>query len=364
MHQEKNLSNTAASSEMQPSYLAYANMMRIVAAIAPVLYHVTIPFFDLHESMSRLDWWFCNFILSSTPWVVGVILMLSGALLLDPSKSESAKVFYRKRLQRVGIPLIFWSVIYLAYEAKYTAAGLTLYQALQRVATGQTAPHLYFLFAIGGLYVFTPMMRIYIAHATRKELFLGILLVFFMLAGGHLASSFARRGWMGGNAFNKFIPYLGYFLLGYYLRNVIMSRKTFVWVCGLWIGSVILTAVGTYALVFVLDIGREMLLYRVLSPAMIITTVTTFLILSYAFSRPSGKKTWKTNMVQKLSAATLGVFLIHLVFVWRAHDLGMIDWLGSVWVSVPVASFVILVISYLITFIIGRVPYVRCIIGL
>ena len=151
MEQDTDRNGMVTQSEMRPLYLPYADMMRIVAALGPVLYHVTYPYFKTYDSLSRTEWWLCNFIVAGTPWIVGAFMMLSGALLLDPAKKETLRTFYRKRILRVGIPLLFWSVVFLTHDAIFSETNMTIkqtiHQALQKVALGQTAGHLYFLFA-------------------------------------------------------------------------------------------------------------------------------------------------------------------------------------------------------------------------
>lgn len=377
-----------APSAHRDSYIIYGDILRIFGATAVALIHLSEPFVKSYDSVSRLDWWFCNFIISWARSAVPLFIMLSGAILLHSSKIEPIKVFYRKRLRRIGIPLVFWSVFYLTYEILYGKTGLTIHQALQKTALGQPSGHLYFLFAIAGLYLFTPVIWIYITHAARRELFFGIILLFILWTAGYLAASFAYSGGMGGNAFTKFVPYLGYFLLGYYLRDTFLSDKAFAFTCLLCIGSVVFTMLGTYFLVFQIDIARHLILSRALSPTMIITSITLFLIISNVVYRRERKKTRNTlsdasrqrNMVHKLASATMGVYLIHLWFAERvlggwadralawiaehAHILIAKDWHDRVWICIPIATFVILAVSYTITFIIGRIPYVRRIVGL
>ena len=60
----------------------------------------------------------------------------------------------------------------------------------------------------------------------------------------------------------------------------------------------------------------------------------------------------------------MGVYLIHYWFAERAHALGWMDWLDRVWLSVLLATLIILGISYTLTIFLGRVPYVRRIVGL
>jgi len=372
MDQDPNQACPITTVVNQPSYLAYGDMMRILGAIAVAFIHVTEHLLIFRDPMSRADWWFCNFVLSSTRWAVPVFVMLSGALLLDTSRKESPGVFYRKRFRRVGIPLVFWSAFYLAYEAAFAQQGLTvlqrlrgldLHQALRSLLLGQPAPHLYFMFAIAGLYLCTPVMRICVKNSTRKELLSGIAGLFFILVAANLAASFAYYGWMGGTAFDKFVPYTGYFLLGYYLKNVTLSRKAFILVCAACVGSMGLTALGTGFLTFTADIGRERELYFALSPTIIVTSITVFLIIGNVFSRQSRTGPGDKSVVHRIASATLGVYLIHPAFAWRAHDLGMTAWFDRAWVSIPIITLFVLVVSYAAAVLIGRIPYVRAIVG-
>ena len=72
-------------------------------------------------------------------------------------------------------------------------------------------------------------------------------------------------------------------------------------------------------------------------------------------------------MIQKLAFPTLGVYLIHPAFVWRTqdilHNLDITDWINITWMSIPIVTLLVLIISYIIAVIMGRIPYIRTIIG-
>lgn len=58
-------------------------------------------------------WWISNVYDSISRWGVPVFVMVSGALLLDTSKQEGILTFYKKRLSKIFIPIIFWTAFYL-----------------------------------------------------------------------------------------------------------------------------------------------------------------------------------------------------------------------------------------------------------
>ena len=58
--------------------------------------------------------WFTSDVFGAIGYLgVPLFVMLSGALLLNPAKAdEPMGVFYKKRFWRVGLPLIFWTLVY------------------------------------------------------------------------------------------------------------------------------------------------------------------------------------------------------------------------------------------------------------
>ena len=81
-------SQAALPLEGKPRYMPYGDPIRVLGTIAVVLGHVC----DMpmqHEDPAGLNWWMCNIGNSVARWAVPVYIMLSGALLLDPTRSES-----------------------------------------------------------------------------------------------------------------------------------------------------------------------------------------------------------------------------------------------------------------------------------
>ena len=89
---------------------------------------------------------------------VHLFILLSGALLLG--KEEPIGVFYRKRLRRILIPFLLWSV------AVYILTGLTtegfpwgFLDYFRRLATNGIHGTYWFIYMILGLYLITPLLR-------------------------------------------------------------------------------------------------------------------------------------------------------------------------------------------------------------
>ena len=142
--------------------------------------------------------------------------MLTGALLLQPSKNESLSVFFKKRWARIGLPWIFWGGAYFAWDFLVEHQAFTSSAIIQGLLNGPYY-QFWYLYMLVGLYLLTPILRIFIAHADQTIIkyfvilwFLGVAIipVFGLLTTYQLSSDvFTITG------------YVGYFVLGTYLLN-------------------------------------------------------------------------------------------------------------------------------------------------
>lgn len=112
---------------------------------------------------------------------VPFFFMLSGFLLLP--KEENLVIFLRKRAWKVFLPLVAWSLIYDVYvNQALSKSGVTLeavVRLLIRLLRGPRAEHLWFFYTLIGLYLFTPILRLFVARARQSDLLYYIGLWFF-----------------------------------------------------------------------------------------------------------------------------------------------------------------------------------------
>ena len=166
-------------------------------------------------------WWSTSVYLALVIMGVPLFIMLSGSLLLVPSKvNEPIRVFLKKRLSRIGIAFVFWSIVYFAWDYFINHAALTVNSIIQSFLSGGAYKQFWFIYLIMGLYLITPILRIVVAHADRRILRYLIILWFIgvsLIPLFHLISGFT----VDDNLF-AFGGFIGYFVLGVYL-----------WVCRL-----------------------------------------------------------------------------------------------------------------------------------
>lgn len=177
------------------------DLLRVVAILAAISCH-TLP----GELQQRL--W------KDLPMVafMGSLFILSGALLLPVS--ESLGVFFRKRLKRVFIPLAIWSVIYAAvYYFQGERTLLETAKSFRDILFRSTFPPGWFCYAIGGIYLFAPIISPWLRQAERRQIEIYLLIWLVSLNMPY----FGFTSDIGAGLFAMFYNCMGYAIMGVYL---------------------------------------------------------------------------------------------------------------------------------------------------
>lgn len=332
--------------------MIWLDAARVVSILAVVFLHVAATVVTGRDVGSP-DWWYGNVYDSLVRWCVPVFIMISGALLLGGGRRESVAAFYRKRMTRIFVPLVVWTVVFLFWQGEQATFSwhLSLTAAARRVASGAPHYHMWFLFMIVSLYLFTPFIRILVRHATRAELWLLAALLFAVAALHEVFGMFVGKGislfvfW--------FLSYLPYFLCGHLIATSDRTVSKPV-LLAVFCVSVLVTAIGCYALVSARGIENGLYFYTYLSVTVIPMSISLMWMLkTRSFDGASGAS------FRRLSELTLGVYLIHPVFLesfrrfaFRQEDVYPL-------LSVPAVTVIVFAASLLAAFVLYRIPYLK-----
>ena len=356
IHSEPPVANPPPGTRLRPS-LAYLDLLKIGAIVAVVCIHaVGTATRESGTGWHPAAWWGADLLNSAMLWCVPVFVMVSGALLLNPQKVLPGGPFLRKRAVRLGVPLIFWTAVYVVFQRQFYGVDLSPHDAWSAFAAGDPYLQLYFLFIVAGLTAITPILRRLIVHCTRRELY---WLTAASLGFGLIEHAVRALGGGGGyNALTRFLPYIGYYLAGYVLASADLRPGTQRRAGWLVVLAWLATALGSAGLAARSnwdDVGS--FLYDYLSPTVMVMSLAIFV----AF-RGMTVRSPAPARLRSYGAATYGVFLVHplLLFpVMRSlglpdgHDIGRtVAWALPLAVGVCVASGLICVA-------LERVPGVR-----
>jgi surface polysaccharide O-acyltransferase-like enzyme len=326
--------------------MVWLDNSRIVAIFAVVVLHVASNIVSVSDIGSEY-WWIGNFYDSFVRWCVPVFVMISGALLLDPNKKEDLKTFYKKRLSRILVPTLFWSAFYFLWALRLESAKVDPLSLVDLIKIVLGQGHMWFLYMLIGLYLFTPFFRTIVANSTRREIEMLVVFTFLMAVLTRLFSGDSKL------FINWFLPYVPYFFLGYLIRTDERDfSKAILW--GVFLLSSCLTALGCYTLTVNSDLNTGLYFYKYLSITVIPMSVS-IIFLFKSWTNPI----FSVNFTRSLSLLTLGVYLTHPVFMDIINHLGLRPLNFYPAISIPVIAIIVFSSSSIGSWFLAQVPYLK-----
>lgn len=167
----------------------YISILNVLACIGVVILHT----FETGYT-SDANFVFEVLIRAIAYCAVPVFFMITGATLIDYRERYDTKTFFKKRLLKVIIPLIIWSIIYFIinfFKGKFSINDLSFKFAFEYFFLVKTNPIFWFFVVIIGIYLAIPVISL-IPQESRRKAFLYIIIITFV--------------------FNQFLPDLLYHL--------------------------------------------------------------------------------------------------------------------------------------------------------
>lgn len=291
------------------------NFLKAIAIIAVVVLHASAAVLINIDITSYLSsWTVANVFDSITRWCVPLFVIISGYLLLDPLKlDEDYSVFYKKRLNKIVLPLIFWSLFFLILSLirAYIKNGeVDFYKfIIEPILYGEPFYHMWFLFMILGLYLITPFLRIMILKITREKLFVFMIVSYII---SMIFFNYMRYYNVNIYFIFEWINYLPYFLTGYFLREA--SKRYLKLTLIVFILAIVFTVLITQYLSINYEISKQygMYFYGYLTPNIMLMSVSLSYVLFYYIQN---NKIRYYRWVEYLGRESLGVYLIHPLFI-------------------------------------------------
>ncbi len=198
--------------QKQPAKIIWIDFVRVIATFFVLMAHI--------EGLNDDPPWASTIYLILSRIGVPIFFMMSGFLLL--SKEEPLLIFFKKRAIKVLIPFFAWSIFYdIVWNQQLVNTGVTFEALLRlfiRVLRGARAHHLWFLYPLIGLYIFTPILRLFVKNAKQRDL------AYFISIWAITVPIFAIIQYYTPLSFGFEIQfssgYIGYYLLGVYLGNL------------------------------------------------------------------------------------------------------------------------------------------------
>jgi surface polysaccharide O-acyltransferase-like enzyme len=293
---------------------------------------------------------------------VPLFVMLSGALLLNPAKAdEPMGVFFKKRFNRIGLPLIFWTVVYFIWSFNVWGKPVTLFNIEQGLISG-SYPILWFLYLLVGLYLITPILRTLVKHIDRKKFKLLLAIWFVGTVSVPLVHTFTNFNY--NPVMFVITDWVGFFLLGIYLTET-KIHSTIAYL-GLIFGLLV-AIVGDWFLTASMGEQFTGYFHGYLSFNMIIASAALFLILiRIPYGRIDSGNSSINRFIRWVEHNTLPIYLVHII-VLESLQLGLLGfsfpYTYNLLVDVPLLALVTFVLTAAIVYPLKKIPFVMKLIG-
>lgn len=350
----------------EKKHIAYLEVLRLVACILVVGVHVSafnleqVPVESLNfKVMNGLD---CLSILG-----VPLFVMISGALFLAPSYEVTVKKFYTRKIPRIVFLYFFWLLFYnvVNFLENGTVWNFTNVkkQIVLESLLGKGMYHMWYLPMLAVLYLLTPFLKSFAADRKKCLLFCALGFGYSILLPTALKFEFPYRT-IVESLYNQFDcsffgGYVTYYVLGHalheYVPKLSAQKKA-----ALGLGGVI--AMGIEIAVCNVWSVKTGIMSTILNTPFSVTAfigaAAIFLLLRDGVS---GRK--HEELSGRLAGLTLGIYLIHPLFLRIYGWLGGTTLFAPAAIAVPLIIVLITLISGAAVYALSKIPVVKKIVG-
>lgn len=338
----------------------WVDFVRATSTFAVVFLHSAAPILYKFNEVPLDHWMIGNIYDATVRMCVPLFFMITGYLLLQ--KDEPLLMFFSKRINKVLIPLIVWSIFYIfwwIYYAKNIEWSFYIFYA--RILS-PAAFHLWFLYAIIGIYICMPILRKVVRNSSHS--FLVYYVVLWVFATSIIPIGEKISG------FNSFVDlavvsgYSGYLILGLLLGEMRITTRYFALSAMAIPVLISVTAYGTYILTVQAGGNLSEFFYGYLALNVIALSIATFIFLKYIASTAQFFSSNKIeSIIRMISSASLGIYLIHpmALDILRNGDIGvkLSAFSGHPIFAIPLTAIVAFFLSFAAIFTLKKTPILK-----
>ena len=329
------------------------DLLRICAAFMVVLIHVSADPWP-HYAYDSTEWFVCHFFDSLARSAVPLFVMISGMFLLNPNKELTWKMLWKKYCKRI-------LMIFLCWSAFYDGIYYVLWPMLQGVAPEGLQVwrmmwkghyHLWYCKMLLGLYLLMPFLKKITADKALMEYFLILTAVFTVVIP--VLPFWLVKEFMMDTFFYFTLGFVGYFVLGYYLKTVTLSGKQQAIIYVLGIAGLLFTIFGSVHKAYL--VGVPYGYYDPQLPNVVCMTIAIFVFFQYHTNAIANRF---SRAVSVLSGCTLGIYLIHPLVIMLLQRVGIGVAMCPLYTSIPLTTVLTFIISLCITWCMKKLPLLK-----
>jgi len=285
--------------------------------------------------------------------------MISGYLLLP--RSEDLRVFYSKRIMKILIPLIVWSLLYLGWYCGSHLNTCTPNRVLDLMPPPGAYYHLWFMYSLLSIYLILPILRLMIRPDVDTKILWYLIALWLIFQP---VSTTVKKFWNLDIRFSAPLTtgFVCFFFLGYLLGEIPLSRARMIFAAVVWGIASLITIIGTYLLTR--EAGQfDGFFYDFVSPNVILASGASFLLLRWLSDTKPFASPSTLSITRLLATGAFGVYLIHvMVMEVLRYALDVNAAMGYALWSIPLVSIIVFIVSFFLVRILQKIPAVRSIV--
>ncbi len=322
--------------------ILYIDFIKTFAILSVIFLHNSAPI--LIGEINLSCWMIGNVYDSMVRMAVPLFFMVSGVLLLN-QKEEPLLIFFKKRFLKVVIPLLAWSFFYLILKKYGLNQNINIIKEMFISLNHPQFYHLWFLYTIIGIYLFLPILKIFIQHASQSIIIYFIFLWIISVSIAPLINYFTSL------SINTYIPmlggYIGYLVLGYQLSKIDITKNLF-YISVFFIATIV-TALGTY---YLSESSNKFIdfFYGYLSISTLIQAIAYFIVIKYIVENLFYRYKTFSKIVTTISITSLGIYLIHPFYMIVLEKMGITVLKSNPLIIIPTVAILTFILSFVTIF--------------
>ena len=339
----------------------YLDLLRVLACLSVIVIHTCTSFIE--NDIGSFNFW-CAIIPESLGRIcVPIFVMISGALFLDKNYDFNKQKLI-KHIKKLVLVFIFWAIVYwLIFEIGFRIIikkeTIDIVGLIGSLISGYY--HLWFIYLIIGLYLITPLLRLWVKEENKKyiEYFLILALIFNFIipqiisVGANFNNIFFYlRDILNEKLYLDYVcGYTAYYILGWYLNNYSLKRKNYLYVGG--IIGLLVSIFGTYLLSIILKTPRQ--LYGYLSLNVLLQSTALFVFVK----SKSIDKDKENIIIHNVAKHGLGIYVTHLLALKVMYKVFLKIGFESALAIIPLVTISTIIISFVISYIFSKIPVLK-----
>ncbi len=338
--------------DKQTNRILSYDIIRIFAILAVVMLHSSAQYV-MYYLPGDSEFLFGNIFDSFSRIAVPFFIFLSGSFMLDENR-EVTNLKIKNKVLKLFFILIIWSAFYAICFSKNFVKGFFYGHY-----------HLWYLYFIIGLYLITPILRLFVNIKNKKYIYYFIILaVIFHFLPATLDGIFTHHKEIGKFTNNFRMDFVGslvvYYLLGWLIKYDFTKLKKYT---KYFATAAIITAITIAALVQIKTTGKYKtygILYSSDGFLVLMYSVCAFIALkSFAEKFDNCKNDLIKNLIIKLSSLTFGVYLVHAAWLQLCQNYIKSHHFSNAGLEILFCFVLTVPLSFLTSFLLSKIKYLK-----